>query len=36
MSWLLTFLIAAAPVKVGGKELRDEGFQKEHVESGGK
>jgi hypothetical protein len=30
-----THIVAATPVKIGGKFLRDEGFQKEYVESGG-
>ena len=30
-----TLIVAATPVKIGGKLLRDEGFQKEYVESGG-
>jgi hypothetical protein len=29
------FDLAAAPVKIGGQLLRDEGFKKELVESGG-
>jgi hypothetical protein len=28
-------IAAATPVKIGGNLLRDEGFQNEHVESGG-
>jgi len=28
-------IAAATPVQIGGKLLRDEGFQKEYVESGG-
>ena len=30
-----TLIVAATPVKIGGKLLGDEGFQKENVESGG-